>query len=269
MKTRKCAPHISAFSAMFVLGNAVISMPLNTFNIYFLILSGIISLALIFIAKLLMNTGKKNKIMFYVISTFVSILALWGAATTFLDFINFLKSEQLPQISVVLLSVVLAGVIIVFVRSNNWAFYKYSLLTAIIGVISIAICFISGIKNFNFQLSGVIFSTSLSSISSFVKFFLPTMLLPFFINTDKESTNTIFFGVAAGFLMLLVCMVQAALTLGGSTDMPYPYLKSISVISLGSLFTRLDGLVYFLFFVTALIKITICLKVIKKFIFSE
>ncbi len=269
MKTKKCAPHILALSAMLVLGNAVISMSVNVLNIYSLIFFGIISFTLIFVAKLLLNLGQKSRTIFYIIVVFTSALALWGAVTTFIDFINFLKFEQLPQANVVLLSAVLVGVVIVFACSSELAFYKYSLLVAIIGSMFVALCFVGGVRNFKLSLSEFIFAAPNFSFTTYAKFFLPVMLLPVFANVKDKPTLPIVLGVAVGFLVLLVCVIQSTLTLGDTSDIAYPYLKAVSVISSGSLFTRLDGFVYFLFFVTALIKITVCIKVIKKAISNK
>lgn len=264
MQTKKCTPHILAFSAMFVLGNALISMSVNLLNIYSLIFSGIVSLALIFAARLLINWGRKNKIISYILTAFVSVLAVWGAVTTFYDFINFLKSEQLPQAKIVLLSAVFIGVIVVFAKSSDLAFYKYSLLVAIIGGVFTAVCFIGGIRNFEFSLFKSIFATPHFSTAPFVKFFLPIMLLHVFTHSGDKPTKPIAIGVVIGFFALFLCVIQVILTLGDTADISYPYLKAVSVISSGSLFTRLDGFVYFLFFVTALIKITVCIKAVKK-----
>lgn len=269
MKTKKYEPHIFAFSAMFVLGNAIISMPIKMLNIYFLIFSGIISFVLIFFTKLMISLGQKSKMTFYVIAVFVLVLAIWGAVTAFLDFIIFLKSEQLPQANVVLMSMVLAGLIVTFVRSSDWAFYKYSLLVAIVGAVFVAVCFMGGIGSFDFSLSKFIFAVPNFSLASFVKLFLPIMLLPFVADTQDKSIKPIVSGAAVGFAILLVCAVQVSLTIGNTKGISYSYLKAVSVISSGSLFTRLDGLVYFLFFVTAVIKITVCVKVAKKIISNK
>ena len=87
------------------------------------------------------------------------------------------------------------------------------------------------------------------------------LILPLVAN---QNTKAIFGGVSTGFALILVTSLQTALTIGVDSGVLYPYLKSVGVISSGSLFTRLDGLVYYLFFTTSLLKIVIGISVIKK-----
>ena len=49
-----------------------------------------------------------------------------------------------------------------------------------------------------------------------------------------------------------------------SGEFDYPYAMAISTVTFGNLFSRLDGFSYFIYFVTALIKITVCVDVIKQ-----
>lgn len=266
MKNKNCALHIFALSVLFVLGNTIISMPTNMFNLYLLAFMCAISYALIVFARLMIYLSPKSKIIRCAVDISVSLLALWGVVTVFADFITFLKAEQLPQANIMLLSTVLIAVTFAFVFSSNLAIYKYSLLVALISGVFIVICFVSGIKAFNFSSVYLSLTAPQFSAISFVKYFLPVTILPFFINCSKTSSKSLSIGLAVGFIVLFLCVMQAVLTLGDISDVAYPYLKAVGVMSSGSLFTRLDGFVYFVFFVTSLIKITICAKVAKNYI---
>ncbi len=264
MKTKQYSPHIFSLCALFVLGNAVISMPVSSSVGWFLIFSIALSFVLMFFIKMLIILSAQSKIIFYITAIVVGISAIYGATTAFLDYIKFLKAVQMPQASMVLLSAVLLGVVIAFLSSRITAVYKYSLFVAVIGAVVIAICFLGAIKSFDFSLLKTIFKKPDFAVKDFLRWFSPVVVLPFLTKCQGRSVKPIFSGVMLGFTALLLCLSQATLTLGNVADVAYPYLKAVGVISSGSLFTRLDGLVYFLFFVTSLIKMAICIKVVKK-----
>ncbi|MBE6810138.1 MAG: hypothetical protein E7521_03660 [Ruminococcaceae bacterium] len=266
MKNKNYALHIFALGVLFIFGNTIISMPTNVFNVYFLGFMCLISYALILLARLMIYLSPKSKIIMYALNISVLLLSVWGAVTTFADFITFLKAEQLPQASVMLLSTVLIAVTLAFVYSSDLAVYKYGLLVALIAVVFVVICFAGGISVFNFSSVKSTLTAPQFSVMSFIKYFLPVAVLPFFINYGKTYAKSLRLGIAAGFTGLLLCVMQVALTFGDISRVAYPYLKAVGVLSSGSLFTRLDGFIYFVFFVTSLIKITICTKVARSYI---
>ena len=145
MKNKNYALHIFALGVLFIFGNTIISMPTNVFNVYFLGFMCLISYALILLARLMIYLSPKSKIIMYALNISVLLLSVWGAVTTFADFITFLKAEQLPQASVMLLSTVLIAVTLAFVYSSDLAVYKYGLLVALIAVVFVVICFAGGI----------------------------------------------------------------------------------------------------------------------------
>ena len=266
MENKNYTLHIFAISILFVLGNTITSMPTNMFNIYFLSFMCATSYILIVIARLMMNLSQKSKIILYAVNILVLLLAVWGAAATFTDFIIFLKAEQLPQANVMLLSTVLVAVAIAFISSSDLAVYKYGLLVVLIAGAFVAMCFVGGIKTFNFSSLDLIFTAPQFSVMAFIKYCLPIAVLIFFTNSKKTPAKSLSFGLAVGYTVLLLCVIQVVLTFGSIGGITYPYLKAIGVMSSGSLFTRLDGFIYFVFFVTSLIKITICAKVAKSYI---
>lgn len=265
MKNSHYTSHIFSLCALFVLGNAIILMPFYESGSFLSVLiCAALSLLLILLINLLIKWGEKNKSVLYVVATVISIAAIYGAATTFFDYLKFLKSIQMPQTSGILLSSALLGLIMFFTLNSTSAIFKYSLLVAIIGVIMIAICFIVGIRNFEF----VGFKTNLLkfnfSIGVFLRLFSALAVVPLLVWLKFKNTSAkpLFLGTAAGFFVLCLCIVQSVFTLRVANDISYPYLKAVGVISSSSLFTRLDGLVYFVFFVTAVVKITVCVKMV-------
>lgn len=265
MKEKNYTPHIFSLCALLVLGNAVIIMPVYK-NGGFLsaFLSVGLSFVLLFLTNLLIKLGSKNKPILYVATALICVAAIYSAIVTFVDYIGFLTLVQMPQTNGVLLSAVWLGVVIFLVVSDVTAIYKYSLFVLVIATIFLMICFIGGIKTFDFTFFKTNFLKINFSLSDFLRCFSSLSVIPLFVSDELKYTpaKAVFGGTATGFLTLILCFTQSVLTLGISNNIAYPYIKAVSVISSGSLFTRLDGLVYFVFFTAALTKITICIKTV-------
>ncbi len=256
--TKNYSPHIFAFCALFILGNAVITPTIYNLSFISIFISVFVVSVLLLLLGLILKASKNHKVLFFTISSLICAVAIYGAVTTFADYILFLKSAQMPRTNIYLLSTTLLGVIVFFCTCSISAVYKYSLFTAIICAFIIIICALGGIESFNFTA----IKPQNTNIPHCIKSFLPIAVLPLFAQFKSQKLKPIFYGAVTGFLALIVCFFQSYLTLGETQGINYPYLKAVSVISSGSLFTRLDGLVYFLFFVTTLVKSVVCVKTV-------
>lgn len=258
MKTQNFLPHIFALCALTVF------VPLGAAtSVWSVLILTVLSLALLFVLCKLITESAGCKTAFYIAFFISCAAAVYGAVTTFFDYINFLKLVQLPQTSAVFSATVFSLLIIIFVANQRKAIYKYSLCVAIIATFILIICFLGGIKYFDFSHFKVMLKTSAATPAYYIRHLSVVAAIPLFVFADNKKLpqNTVLGGVVVGLLSLALCTLQSVLTLGGS-NYNYPYLYAVSVISSGSLFTRLDGFVYFLFFVFAVIRITICLKIV-------
>lgn len=262
MKSKSSSLNIAATVAVFVLGNAVIAMPTHGMNLYGWILYTVLSLALLAIGVLFVKLIKNNSVLKRLVMPIIILVAVFGVVTVAYDYICFLLSEQLPQGNAVVLLAALGVAIAMLVTSREQAFFKYGFFMSLISAAAVIICFVSGIGNLDFFEADFFFDFTKFSALDFIRLFMPMFILPFFIGGQKMA-KPIFVGAVSGFFILLLCIIQTGFTLGKGCETSYAYLKAVGVITSGSLFTRLDGLVYFLFFATAIIKITICLKVLK------
>ena len=254
--------HTFSLFLLLVLGNAILNLPFN--SLFSLLLATVLSLTLIALTLFVLKRYKSSKVLFYTVSVVILLLAVYNTIICFYDYVCFLSKEQLPDTSISLLVLALLVVITFCSVSRSDAFLKYCLLAAAIGIVLIFINFLAGIKNFDFALANTLFSKPYFSLKDILHFFSALLVAVFFIFTSKKQTTArpVFWGMLSGFFILTLCFTQSVLTLGNISDISFPYLKAVSVISSGSLFTRLDGFVYFLFFVSALIKISIGLKVV-------
>ena len=253
MKSKNYSVHIAVASALFVLGNAVILTPtLNITNLFLIPLLLLFALAVSYFLK------NRNGVI-------VLGVALYGAWTTIFDYINFLKDEQMPSANKILLLSVLLGVVAIFVFAPKSAIYKYSLLVFVVVVAIMLLCFVSGIGNFDYKIAAENFFDFSFSVKTLLRFFVPVIVLPLAYQDKTKYKNPMFLGTMTGVGLLTVASIQAFLTIGNDTSVTFPYLSAVNVISVGSIFTRLNGFVWFLFFATSLVKIVICVKVILDF----
>lgn len=253
-------PHIFSLFALFMCGNAIITLPFfNTKSPFVtLFITAIISALLVVFSVEVIKFAQKNKFSFFALRIFIGLLAIFGAITTIFDYVSFVSKIQLPQANIILLVIAMIIITIFFALCSGSAFLKYCLFTGVFFVAIVVILFVCGIKHFDFS------HVSTTSDTNFAMIFLrlfsgvsAPVLLMFLQN--KVYTKVMVSGAVFGFCLVFLCLAQSILTLG-ATPVSYPYIKAVSVISTGSLFTRLDGLVYFLFFVSAIVKITVCIK---------
>lgn len=243
-------PHIFALSVLFTLGNAIISPP--EFGIINLVFTLIISLVVVYFF------GRLK----FCQNIIALVAAICGVTTTAIDYIRFLKQEQMSNTSIVLL-VAVFGIVISFLGIiKPRAIYKYSLFAFLIVTVILALCLVAGIANFEYKNLAESIKNSNISANRILSLFLPLVALSTFTQAEDQPPKPMFFGVIIGIFLLFITMIQSALILGGNTS-DYPYFKSVSTISVGSLFTRLYGLVWFVFFVTSVIKTVVCVKVIE------
>lgn len=264
MKINKFGIHIFFLCILMVLGNSILTLPFGNMNfLTFAIFSFVLSLLLFLLSCALIKIFQKYNLIFCCICFLYCLIAVWSATNTFLDFYKFLTSVQMPRANNVLVLVTLLCTVVIFSLFRLSAIYKYCLGTGILVVIIIAVCFLSGMKNYDFSDYKTILNGNVFSLKMFVKYFLPLVVLPLIYNWQEHVFLFKYAscGFFAGFVILFIIACQTIFTLGLSSNQ-FDYLNAIGVISTGSLFSRLDGLAFFVFFVSSLVKITILIKAI-------
>ena len=269
----------AAATALFVLGNSVIIMPAKSADEYtFLgfIVAAIIGTLAVFIlnplADFLANEQQTTliKIIKVIIFSALSLSAAFFAASTFTDFTEFIREIILPQTPKAVIILIFLLAVVFFALKRQEDTLKFALLCCGFSVVAIIFFFFATLGNFDmrnifiFRLPGIKeFSNSvLPYLSNVVS---PILLLPFyrvFVFGNKRATACVH-GAVLGFILLGLCILSSVLLfspqLAGKLD--YPYAAAISTITVGKLFTRMDGFSYFLYFSAAIIKINICIYV--------
>lgn len=269
-------------SALFVLGNGIITLPYKGADKYtfleFLcvsILTVLLSFLLLPIAKKIENKGTiLLKIVFLMP---ICIGSLFVAADTFLDFTRFISTAVLPQIPTFAIIITFLAAVIYFATKRQENILKFSLIVLFLSLLAIIFFFFATMKSFDMR---NIFIFRFPKTESFLKgsipyiqkVLLPSLILPFysvFIFGNKKSGSLI--GTALGLSLLGICLLTSILIFSAplASRLSYPYFSAVSTVSIGRIFTRMDAFSYLLYFSSSIIRISICIftsfKALKSF----
>ncbi len=264
--------HTVALTALFLMGNAVLTTNIHGFisTFFSFLISAFLTLIIIAAVSKFLNfaflPSKKLSICFCITALLIISIAAFGILDTLYSYIGFLSNVQMPQTSLLLLCAAMVIPVTALAVCSNSALYKFCLLSAFISGCAVALVFIGGTKNFDLSVfqANIDKTVLTDNIIGFLKRFLPIVCVTAFVTLSKENacTKQILTGAAIGLLATAVCLLQSVLTLGSSSGENFSFFRAVSVISSGSLFTRLDGFCFWLFFVCALIKSAVCIKTI-------
>lgn len=256
--------HFVALSTLFILGNAVINLPVNTANKFtFLgfLISFLISLLLYFVLFLI---SISKPLMF-----FAFLLSFWAAGDTFLEFLKFIGATLLRDTAKFLIVIPLIFTIVYFCLKSKTVIFKFSLISACFSVLAVFFFFVFTAKDF--ETRNIIIKTLPSAKELYIQTMpyiktvtLPSMLLVVFAKITKNKKSTAFLGLFSGNVLLAGCILNSVLLFGSefSGRLNFPYASAISTVTFGNLFTRMDGFAYFIYFASCVIKITVCVKII-------
>lgn len=273
--------HLICLLGIFILGEAVIAAPYSgadSLNVLALFCACAIAAAGVFLLTPLCSrvfseiSSKSNPISRFAVTlcySIVIIVSLFLAAKAFVSLNRFVCEVMLiktPRFIVAFISAVLAAVSVMGGRNN---IFKFSLISAVICALIIAVLFALSLQSF--EVRNIVPYTYLPSYNLLaqtaeylLKCFAPCAVAVVYICATHESPRGAILcdGVLLGGIMLLVCVANSVLIFGAPTaaGMQFPYSDAVSLISLGELFTRMDGFSYLLIFISTVTKITVCLK---------
>lgn len=277
--------HSAALSALFVLGNAVIGMPRKTADGYtflgyiavgltsVLLILAVIPLANgIFAENTAQKAGGIKKALLAAAFAAVAVAALFCAADAFYDFCRFVSKVLLPDTSETVIFIVFAAVAVFFCTRRQEDILKLTMLSFWLCLVIVLFFFFAAFYNYNlrniFIFSLPDFKTFTSQAKPyFINPLLPCLLLPVYqvLVFKKCRTGAVVSGTFTGFLMLGLCILSSLLLFGTalSGKLDYPYASAVSTVTVGRLFTRLDGFSYLIYFISSLSKITACIFIVR------
>lgn len=272
IKSNEFKLHSISLSALFILGNAVILSPnknANEFTFLSFLAVALFSVAVYLLClplyeRLLSKNSKWRCIIFLGIAVF----SFWVASDAFYNSFSFISKVILPETAKPLIIIVFLAVILFFAFRRQEEVLKFCLLAFIFTVLAVLFFFFASLHNYNAEnimlFSLPDFKTLITQTKPyFLNPFLSLLLLPVYFKTVFEKINrkSGVLGVGLGYIVLGICLLSAILLFGpylaGKLD--YPFASAVSTVTIGKLFTRMDGFAYFIYFCCALVKITVCL----------
>lgn len=273
--------HIICLLGIFILGEAVIVAPYknaDSLNILALFLAcAAAAVGVFFITPLLSRVfsekrERKNPIAKAIVTfclCIAIIFSLFLAAKAFVRLNAFVCEVMLIKTPRFITALCLAVLAVVAVIGSKEYIFKFSLITTFVSALIILVLFVLSAPRF--EVRNIIPYTYLPSYNLLgqtteylLKAFLPCVIAVVYICSTHESPkgSILCDGVLLGGIMLLLCVANSILIFGASesAEMQYPYSDAVSLVTLGELFSRMDGLSYLLIFISSVTKIIVCLK---------
>lgn len=251
--------------AIGVLGNAIMVMPfLNVQNpVFCLLLCCVLTLAIALVALPIIKNARG--VAAFGLNTIIILISFYGAMSAFADYVKFLK--VMGQ-NVFLAAILLLVLVVSLTVCADSAYFKFNLLFGVITAALIALLFAVSAREYNLKnisLTPIKLEIK-STLICFVKYFLPVLSAVALCSFSKYKlkTKTAVFGVLLGFFLLALCLIQSVLMLGAAEQYDYTYLSAVGADSLGQLYIRQDGFVWFVFFTASVIKTSLCTKTVWK-----
>lgn len=273
--------HTAALSAMFVLGDAVVFLPTanaDEFTFAAFLVSGIclVSVFLIFsgfvgkVGKVRVEDSCLKKLLPVLFFVFSAVFACFCAASTFSSVVEFVSKTILPKTAKWLIASVFGGAVLYFALKKKENMLKFSLL-GIVFVVGVVIFFvIAATDQYDVRNMYIFKIPSFRQLFRQIKPYildpvLPTVILPIYFYFTFKETRTLIgtAGVVLGEVLLELCILSPVLLFGANLagQLDFPFSSAVSTVTVGRLFTRLDGFAYFVCFICSLVKITVCLSV--------
>lgn len=276
--------HRTAISAMFVLGQLIITMPVN--NDRYTVFSFCIAVALGVAACLLSDAvarkclkAKRNIFSVAFFST-AAVFSLFAAADVFKTYCRFVRAVLLPDSSTAAVVILFGLVCLYFALKKQQSLLKFSLLS--LTFCAAAIILFTLLLAPEFHLKNMEMPTDFkateffnSVTEYFFDFSLPLIALGVYLAFVGKDSNkgAMALGVTIGAVLLSACILSSVLLFGGNfaAELEFPYLDAVSCVAIGRLFSRMDLFLYTVYMLTSLVKIeglifcaVSCIKTIGK-----
>ena len=255
----------------FLLGNSIINLPFskypsNTFLGFIIAL--LISLPLfIFFDRYNQSVlHQKNGILNKIFLSLFAVTCLFYGLISMRNFITFSDKTILPEINSFFPIILYLLLLFLFCIFDKRVIIKTAFICGLVILFIMLTMFIFSFKNF--RLNGLLKFNNISikgllyeSLSYICLSFIPSIALIIFVPKSKNEHRGIFIkGFLFGALLLAVSFLQSTLIFGYNllSRLNHPYASSISIITIGNNYSRLEGFSYLIYFAASLIKTTVC-----------
>lgn len=275
--------HTVALSAIFIIGSAVINLPVrgsNEFSFLGFMITAVLLVGVYWLFSAVLNkinVNEKSKVIAKVLySVFIlsaGVFALFCLAETFLSLTQFVSKIILLRTSKFFIVLIFAVVIVFFALKSKECILKFSLLSFALITAVIVFFFIAPMDKYELRNIYVFKFPKFSEILMQIKPYLinplaHSIVLPIYLKLEwgKTKRKPSVLGAVIGCVLLGFCVLSPILLFGAgvSGELQFPFASAVSTVNVGRLFTRLDGFAYFVYFVTSLIKSSVLTKVAFK-----
>lgn len=267
--------HFFCLAALFALGESVIGLPYSDSGKYsFLGFAAAITASFVFLGISFFLLRAQSALSFKPYSALLfsaaAVYSLYGAGASFKEFLVFVDRILLPDTPRFFIAVIFAVVTAYLTLRKSSVLLKLSVIFFIFSAAGIILFFLLSVKDFSVQwlhlnrfpgLKTVLKETAPMLIRVSMPFLLVPFAAEYFIRDNGKKY--VFSGAAAGLALLAMCFADCIFLFGPqlSARCEFPLASAVSTVTVGPLFTRMDGLVYCLYFDSALIKTAFCLKI--------
>lgn len=269
--------HFTALCLLFILFDSLLILPSNTASEYiplsvaaaFAIGFIIYFLELFAISFIFKRKTAVCAIFLCITLAFSAVLGLFFGAQSFSVFVDFISHALFEGKGKIAVGAAFIAVLFYTLKHKTSSILKFALLSAVFTVACIIVFLVANLgevnyKNLNF--SGIIPNDFFALLKNlFCHAVLPSVLLPvyMFLLPEKPHKKSALSGFILAFVFSELCITAPVFLFGAgfTNTLNFPFSFFVSTASVGSLFTRLDSLFYFLSFACALIKVAVCLFV--------
>lgn len=283
MRKKEYSLHTLCLAAIFLVGNAAVTIPYagadrNTF-LGFLI-SALIALPIFCTVAFLLNRLKippqgAFRTLLKATGLILSVFILLGAAVCFRNYRLFVSRDMLPKTPAVLISIGFAVSVLMLVLSPHGTLLKFSLFSFILTAVITGILFAASLPRLNPDTVILLRKPEPSEVYEQTKPYLLNVFIPALpvLLYERQVFGRVrikrsLWGVALGSVVLGLCLLGTLMLFGAAVaaELEFPYAASISTVTVGNLFTRMDGFAYFVYFAGCIIKISASISVVKSFL---
>lgn len=268
--------HLAGLTAFFILGDAIISLPVVESGGASLLgfLAAAFAAAFLYFAavplasRLLLGKGRA-RLLFVPLLLAAAVYAFYNAGLSLIKYTDFVNRVLLPETPRFFIAVLFILIAAYLASRRQEVILKLSLIFIVAAAVTVVLFFLLSVKDYNAENIAIKKLPDLRELFSGAKPYLlrislPALLIPVYsaLFTGEKRVSAPFFGLLTGLSVIALCLLESLLLFGAplAKRLPFPLAAAVSTVTVGQLFSRMDGIVYCLFFAAALIKTAVCMK---------
>ena len=268
--------HLAGLTAFFILGDAIISLPVAESGgaSLFGFLAAAFAAAFLYFAavplasRLLLGKGRA-RLLFAPLLLAAAVYAFYNAGLSLIKYTDFVNRVLLPETPRFFIAVLFILIAAYLASRRQEVILKLSLIFIVAAAVTVVLFFLLSVKDYNAENIAIkklpdLRELFLGAKPYLLRISLPALLIPVYsaLFTGEKRVSAPFFGLLTGLSVIALCLLESLLLFGAplARRLPFPLAAAVSTVTVGQLFSRMDGIVYCLFFAAALIKTAVCMK---------